>query len=123
MKVRIYFSAAFLAATGLTQTEFPSRAQDADRTLTIVVGSAPGGGYDANARLLARHIGKYLPGHPSVIVKNLPGGGSMAAVRSLEATSAKDGSTIEYRCLRCGLAPSPAMAEGEAQTQSAREPN
>ncbi|MDX2142520.1 MAG: DUF6134 family protein [Rhodospirillaceae bacterium] len=36
---------------------------------------------------------------------------------------AKDGSTIEYRCLRCGLAPAPAMAEGEPQTQSAREPN
>lgn len=92
MNVRFYFAMAVLAGANLTQTAVASRAQDADKTFTIMVGSAAGGSYDA--RLLSRHIGKYLPGHPSVIVRNLPGAASMTAVRSLDLPSAKDGATI-----------------------------
>ncbi len=43
------------------------------KTLTIVVGFTPGGGYDANARLLSRHIGNHIPGRPNVVVQNMPG--------------------------------------------------
>ena len=51
----------------------------AGKTITIIVGSTAGGGYDFNARVLARHIGKQIPGTPSVIVQNMPGAGSLAA--------------------------------------------
>src|SRR6266403_1243159 len=45
------------------------------RQVDLIVGSGPGGGYDIYARLLARHFGKFIPGHPPIIVQNMPGGG------------------------------------------------
>jgi len=45
------------------------------KRIRIIVGSTPGGGFDTYARLIARHLGKYIPGHPSVLVQNMPGGG------------------------------------------------
>jgi len=63
------------------------------KPVTILVGSAPGGGYDTFARLVARHVGKYLPGNPSFIVNNVPGGGHLRALRkAMKATP--DGLTI-----------------------------
>ncbi|MFZ9501952.1 MAG: Bug family tripartite tricarboxylate transporter substrate binding protein [Beijerinckiaceae bacterium] len=64
------------------------------KTLTITVGFSPGGGYDQYARVLARHIGRHTPGAPSVIVQNMPGAGSLTAVRRLEAGMPKDGTAI-----------------------------
>jgi tripartite-type tricarboxylate transporter receptor subunit TctC len=64
------------------------------KTLTIVVGFTPGGGFDLNARLLARYIGKYIPGAPDVIVQNMPGAGSFTSVKHLEAVAPKDGTVI-----------------------------
>jgi tripartite-type tricarboxylate transporter receptor subunit TctC len=64
------------------------------KTFTIVVGFSPGGGYDLNARTLARHIAKHIPGNPTVIVQNMPGAGSLTAVRYLDATAAKDGTVM-----------------------------
>src|SRR5947208_14111818 len=49
------------------------------KTVKVIVGSAPGGGYDQWARLMAQHIGKHIPGNPTVIVQNMPGGGAVAA--------------------------------------------
>ena len=43
------------------------------KTITIVVASSPGGGYDLYGRMIARHIGKHIPGNPSVVVNNMPG--------------------------------------------------
>jgi len=64
------------------------------QTITIVVGYKPGGGYDQYARLLAKHLPKYIPGSPTVIVQNMPGGGSVIAANSLYATAKPDGFTI-----------------------------
>jgi tripartite-type tricarboxylate transporter receptor subunit TctC len=66
----------------------------AGKTFTIVVGSDVGGGYDANARLLSRHIGKFIPGNPTVIVQNRPGGGSIIAANYIYNVAPKDGTTI-----------------------------
>ena len=93
MNTRSYLVMALLMAVGLRKP-FLRHGTKSEKTLTIVVGSAAGGSYDASARLLARHLGKYLPGHPSIVVKNLPGACSMTAVRSLDVPAAKDGSTI-----------------------------
>ena len=46
------------------------------KTITVVVGSAPGGLYDLSGRLLARTMGKYIPGNPTMLVQNMPGGRS-----------------------------------------------
>jgi tripartite-type tricarboxylate transporter receptor subunit TctC len=67
----------------------PALAQAQDfykgKTLTIVVGFTPGGGFDINARLLARHIGRHIPGNPTVVVQNLPGAAGLNSVRYLDA--------------------------------------
>lgn len=73
-----------------------AHAQDmyAGKTVNLVVGSAPGGGYDTYARLFARHLGGHIPGNPSVVVQNLPGAGSARATAHIYAAAAKDGMTI-----------------------------
>jgi tripartite-type tricarboxylate transporter receptor subunit TctC len=63
----------------------------AGKTVTIYVPVAPGGGYDAYARLVARHIRKHLPGDPTVIVKNMPGAGGIILSNYISAVAAKDG--------------------------------
>lgn len=64
------------------------------RVVNVVVGFSPGGGYDAYARLLARRLGHHIPGHPTVVVQNMPGAGSLEAVRYLNASARKDGTVI-----------------------------
>ena len=66
-----------------------------NKKLTIVVGLSAGGGFDANARLLARHIGNHIPGHPDVIVQNMPGAGSLTSVRYLNEGAPTDGTVID----------------------------
>jgi tripartite-type tricarboxylate transporter receptor subunit TctC len=64
------------------------------RTASIVVGFAPGGGYDIVSRLIAKHLGKYVPGHPNIIVENRPGAGSLVAANLVYKTLPKDGTVI-----------------------------
>src|SRR3954454_11672705 len=64
------------------------------KTLEIDVGTGLGGGYDANARLVARHLGRFLPGNPAIVVNNLPGGGGIRAANTLFNRSAHDGTVI-----------------------------
>jgi tripartite-type tricarboxylate transporter receptor subunit TctC len=64
------------------------------KTVTVVVGSAPGGLYDLWGRLLARTIGKYLPGNPNMLVQNMPGAGSIVAANYLYGVAKPDGLTI-----------------------------
>jgi tripartite-type tricarboxylate transporter receptor subunit TctC len=94
--LRVIFSAA-IAAGALLAT--PAAAQSvADfykgKQLTLIVGASPGGGYDAQGRLLARHIGKHIPGNPTVVAQNMPGAGSLQATNHLYNIAAKDGSVI-----------------------------
>ena len=65
-----------------------------DKTVSVVVGFTPGGGYDAYGRILARFLPAHIPGNPSVIVQNLPGAGSLTAVRALDVTQPKDGTVM-----------------------------
>ena len=94
-------TAALAAATIVSSAVVsPARAQSAadfykGKTVNIVVGFTTGGGFDANARVLARHIGKYIPGNPNVIVQNMPGAASLTSVQYLDATAPKDGTVID----------------------------
>ena len=64
------------------------------KTVTIVVGFEPGGGYDAYMRLIARHMGGHLPGQPKFIVQNMPGAGTRVAANWLYAIAPRDGTTL-----------------------------
>jgi tripartite-type tricarboxylate transporter receptor subunit TctC len=65
-----------------------------DKTITIVVGSGAGGGFDTTARLVSRHIAKHIPGEPTVIVQNMPGGGGLVAANHVFTAAEKDGTVI-----------------------------
>src|SRR3954453_8969498 len=74
----------------------PLAAQDfyAGKQITLIVGAGVGGGYDHQARLVARHLGRHLPGNPPIIVQNMPAAGSMAATNYMFSTASRDGTTI-----------------------------
>lgn len=74
----------------------PAAAQDfyAGKTISLAVGAGSGGGYDLYGRAVARHISKYIPGRPVVIVQNMPGAGSMKAVEYIFTHAPKDGTAI-----------------------------
>lgn len=64
------------------------------KTVTIVVSTSTGGGYDAMARTIARHIGRHVPGRPLVVVRNMPGAGGITAVNWLYNAAEKDGTVV-----------------------------
>jgi tripartite-type tricarboxylate transporter receptor subunit TctC len=77
----------------------PATAQDVasfykGKTIRIVVGFTPGGGYDIYARALARHYGRHIPGNPTVVVQNMPGAASLKSVQYLSAGAPADGTLI-----------------------------
>ncbi len=74
-----------------------ARAEDfyKGKTITVLVGFSPGGGFDINARLLARHIGRFIPGRPEVVVGNMSGASSLTAVQYLDTRAPRDGTYID----------------------------
>ena len=78
----------------------PAFAQDSvasfykGRTVTIVAASSPGGGYDLYARLIARVLGRHIPGNPAVVVANMPGAASNLAAAHIYSVAPRDGSVI-----------------------------
>jgi tripartite-type tricarboxylate transporter receptor subunit TctC len=77
-----------------------ARAQDSvaqffrGKQITVIVGSSAGGGYDVYARLLARHMSKYIPGNPVIVVTNMPGAASNSAAAQIYNVVPKDGTVI-----------------------------
>jgi tripartite-type tricarboxylate transporter receptor subunit TctC len=66
------------------------------KTIRIIVGTSPGGGYDTYTRLIARHFGKYIPGNPTIIVDNMPGAGGLVSANHLFKIAKPDGLTIGH---------------------------
>jgi len=66
------------------------------KTVRINVGFAAGGGYDTYARLISRHLGKHIPGNPTLIVDNMPGAGSLIAANQLFKVAKPDGLTLAH---------------------------
>src|SRR5262249_24995844 len=64
------------------------------KTVRVIVGYSAGGGHDLNARMLARFIGKYIPGKPNVVVENMPGASSMKSVQFLDNGAPTGGTVI-----------------------------
>jgi tripartite-type tricarboxylate transporter receptor subunit TctC len=89
----------FVAILALAAFAGAARAQDPasfykGKAVTLLVGYGPGGGYDVYARLLARVIGKYIPGNPTVITQNMPGAGSLRAANYLYKVAPQDGTVF-----------------------------
>jgi tripartite-type tricarboxylate transporter receptor subunit TctC len=66
------------------------------KTIRIIVGFSPGGGFDTYARVISRHMGKHIPGNPTMIVENMPGAGSLILANHLYRVAKPDGLTIGY---------------------------
>jgi tripartite-type tricarboxylate transporter receptor subunit TctC len=88
------------------------------KTLRIIVGYAPGGGYDFYARLLARYMGKYVPGNPAFIVENMPGAGSLASANYIYKLVKPDGLSLGH--FSGSLFPLQAMGQKEITFDAAR---
>jgi tripartite-type tricarboxylate transporter receptor subunit TctC len=77
----------------------PAQAQSVEefyrgKTVNMVVGFTAGGGYDVYARVLARHLGRHIPGNPNVVVQNMPGAGSLKATQYVYGIAPKDGTVL-----------------------------
>ena len=94
---RLFSLAAAVAASLLAQATTALAASEPfykGKTITFVIGSDVGGGYDAYSRLIASHIGRHLEGHPSIVPQNMPGAGAIRATNHLYNVARKDGTAI-----------------------------
>jgi hypothetical protein len=93
---------AFVAAAAAGLVGVTAGAAQADsvadfykgKRMTMIVGYSPGGGYDTYTRLMSRHMAKYIPGKPDIIVRNMPGAGSIIAAQYIGSKAPKDGTVI-----------------------------
>jgi tripartite-type tricarboxylate transporter receptor subunit TctC len=96
-QIRITLTLALLT---LSCTLFaPAHAQDEfykGKTVRIIVGASAGGGYDTYSRTLARHMGKHIPGHPTLAVENMPGAGFLISANHMYNVAKPDGLTIGH---------------------------
>ena len=77
----------------------------AGKNVTLIIGFGPGGGYDLWGRLVARHIGKHLPGNPTVVAQNMPGAGSYVAASHIYGAAPKDGTVFAIIARDAALGP------------------
>jgi tripartite-type tricarboxylate transporter receptor subunit TctC len=82
-----------------------------DRTVAVLIGYSVGGGYDSYARLLAKHMGKHIPGNPTLVPQNMPGAGSLKAVNYLYAVAPRDGSV--FGIVARGMAMEPLLSDAQ----------
>jgi tripartite-type tricarboxylate transporter receptor subunit TctC len=83
-----------LALASVLLAGAPANSQPVDfkgKQIKVLIGMGPGGGYDQYGRLVAAHIGRHLPGNPTVVPQNLPGGGSLLVAQKIYLQSPKDG--------------------------------
>jgi tripartite-type tricarboxylate transporter receptor subunit TctC len=76
-----------------------------NRSVSMIIGYSVGGGYDAYARLLARYIGRHIPGEPSIVAQQMTGAGSLRAANYLFSVAPKDGSVLGTFSRSMGIAP------------------
>ncbi len=94
-----HFARTFTAALAIASLATAAKADAVEdfykgKTITLVVGFTAGGGYDLNGRAVARYISKHIPGNPKVVVQNMPGAGSLAAINHIANLAAKDGTAL-----------------------------
>ena len=93
------FKYAIAGALLMFAIAFPHAAAAQDdfyrgKTITIIIPIGPGGAYDAYARILSRHLGRHIPGNPTIIARNMPGGGGVIASNHLYNVAPQDGTSL-----------------------------
>ena len=96
---------AALAVLGAAPASAQSTEPFAGKNVSVIIGFGPGGGYDMWGRLIARHIGRHLPGKPNVIAQNMPGAGSFVAASHLYNAAPKDGTVFGIIARDAALGP------------------
>lgn len=97
MPKRQYVTVASCAiACAMSLTSQAARSDDfyQGKTVSLIVSSDAGGGFDAYTRLLAPYMQKYIPGHPTMVVQNMPGGGGLRLTQYLYTVAEKDGTKV-----------------------------
>jgi tripartite-type tricarboxylate transporter receptor subunit TctC len=117
------YGALMFGISALLLTQSPAISQNAaefyrGKTVTVTVGYSVGGGYDTYARILARHMGKHIPGNPAVVVQNMPGAGSLKAANYMFNVAPKDGTTIGI--FGRGIAMEPLIGTSAAQFEATK---
>lgn len=87
----LFLALTFFSGTALAQAPFYE-----GKTIRIIVGAAAGGGYDTYSRTIARHLGKYIPGEPTIVVENMPGAGFLISANHIYNVAKPDGLTIGH---------------------------
>jgi tripartite-type tricarboxylate transporter receptor subunit TctC len=100
MQLTLRTGVAVLAVAAMTNVATEATAQPAveqfykGKTVDMIIGYPPAGSNDTYARVLARHMGRHIPGQPTVVPKNMPGAGSFLAVNNVYSVSPKDGTVL-----------------------------
>ncbi len=109
---RLFISSRFFSVTAVAllaaANAAPALAQGdtlAGKTVQMIIGFGPGGGYDLWGRTVARHIGRHLPGSPNVVPQNMPGAGSYTATNFLYSVAPKDGTALGIIARDAALGP------------------
>src|SRR5690242_5839939 len=100
----IMLAAAVLSGVGTAGAQ-PASESLAGKTVSLIIGFGAGGGYDLWGRTVARHLGKHLPGNPTVVPMNMPGAGSYVATSYIYNTAPKDGTVLGIIARDAALGP------------------
>ena len=114
---------AFCCAAILLTGMGSARAQSVEefyrgKTVNIVIGFSVGGGYDLYSRLLARHMGRHIPGRPNMVAQNMTGAGSLRAAQYIYSVAPKDGTA--FGTFGRTIATTPLLTPGSAQFDGTR---
>jgi tripartite-type tricarboxylate transporter receptor subunit TctC len=90
----IWIALGFISATSAAFAQSTVEQFYQGKSISILIGSSAGGGYDTYARAIARHMGKHIPGHPTFVPQNMPGAGGNKAAGYLYSVAPKDGTAI-----------------------------
>jgi tripartite-type tricarboxylate transporter receptor subunit TctC len=103
---RVALATLAVAVLGAAPAAAQSAAEPfAGKTVSLIIGFGPGGGYDLWGRTVARHIGKHLPGNPTVVPQNMPGAGSYVAASHIYGAAPKDGTVFAIIARDAALGP------------------
>src|SRR5687767_5762224 len=92
-----FVAVTFLALSGLapsTVAADPIADFYRGKSVSMIIATAPGGDYDLRARLISRHMGRHIPGNPTIVPRNMPGGVGIQAMNYMANVAPKDGTTI-----------------------------
>ena len=103
----------------------PAHAQTAEqfykgKTITVLVGTSPGGINDITARFAAKHLSRFIPGNPAVNVQFTPGGGGLVTANRIANASEPDGLDARQARTRDAAARDPGLSAGEVRSEEAR---